>query len=73
MKTFNVTLTEDQVFNLIKSQNNLVDGYWHYVSPGSYSRTYGITRQSDGGITFFGGNWQILSAEQAFKRILNIQ
>ena len=69
MKTFNVTLTDVQVLNMIKQHNNLNDGYWIHIHPITKHRTYAIDYQSDGGIDFLGGNYQTISAEQAFKRI----
>lgn len=70
MKTFNVTLTDVQVLNLIKQQNNLIDGYWIYTQPLTKHKTYAIDYQSDGGISFFGGNYQNITAEEAFNRII---
>lgn len=70
MKTFNITLTDVQVLNLIKQHNNLNGGYWTYIHPVLNHRTYAIDYQSDGGIVFLGGNYQTISAEEAFKRII---
>lgn len=69
MKTFNVTLTDVQVLNMIKQHNNLNGGYQVYIHPITKHRTYAIDYQSDGGIVFLGENYQTISAEQAFKRI----